>query len=77
MNLSIKVLQIIFLSIGSLFMITFCIIGIWSFVLFKKYYTAKRIQNYVLEKLYQSITQLVQNSSSTESSNNDLLNKTK
>ena len=74
MDLAVQIFQIIFFSIGALFMITFSIIGIWSFILFNKYYENKRIQNYILEKIYQSINQLTyKNSSLNESSDDDLL----
>lgn len=74
MDLAVQIFQIIFFSIGALFMITFSIIGIWSFILFNKYYKNKRIQNYILEKIYQSINQLTyKNSSLNESSDDDLL----
>lgn len=55
MDFTIKVLQIIFYSIGSIFMITFAIIGIWSFILYIKNSKNIRLQNYILEKIYQSI----------------------
>lgn len=75
MNSAIQIFQLMFFGIGSLFMITFCIIGIWSFILLKKYYKAKRIQNYVLEKIYQSINHLnYNNNSSSEHTNDDFLN---
>ena len=74
MNSAVQIFQIIFFGIGSLFMITFCIIGIWSFILLKKYYKAKRIQNYILEKIYQSINQLNNNNSSIKHTNDDFLN---
>ena len=74
MDLAVQIFQIIFFSIGALFMITFSIIGIWSFILFNKYYKTKRIQNYILEKIYQSINQLTyKNSSLNESFDDDLL----
>lgn len=74
MNSAVQIFQIIFFGIGSLFMITFCIIGIWSFIILKKYYKAKRIQNYILEKIYQSINQLNNNNSSIKHTNDDFLN---
>ena len=56
-------------------MITIGIIGVWSFILFNKYYKTTRIQNYILEKIYQSINQFTyKNSSLNENSDDDLLN---
>lgn len=50
MDLAVQIFQIVFYSIGALFMITFSIIGVWSFIVFNKTYKARRIQNYLLEK---------------------------
>lgn len=55
MDFAIKVLQIIFYSIGSIFMVTLSIIGIWSFILYIKNSKNIRLQNYILEKIHQSI----------------------
>lgn len=55
MDFTVKVLQIIFYSIGSIFMIALTIIGIWSFILYIKNSKNIRLQNYILEKIYQSI----------------------
>ena len=60
---------------GTIFMIIFAIIGIWSFIIFNKYYKAKRIENYILEKIYQAINQLSYKNNSTlnDNSNEDLV----
>lgn len=55
MDFALNVLQIIFYSIGSIFMVAFTIIGIWGFVLYIKNSKNIRLQNYILEKIYQSI----------------------
>lgn len=76
MDFAIKILQIIFYSIGSIFMITFTIIGIWSFILYIRNSNNLGLQNYILEKIYQSIN--TQNTSTLNSNNqtfkNDLVN---
>lgn len=74
MNLAVQVFQIIFYSIGSIFMLTFCIIGIWSFILYNKSYTLKRIQNYILEKIYQSLNQNLGESGLHNENTSDLFN---
>ena len=53
MDLAVQIFQIVLYSIGALFMITFSIIGVWCFIIFNKTYKARRIQNYLLEKIYQ------------------------
>ncbi|VYU61232.1 hypothetical protein [Clostridium tertium] len=75
MDLAVKIFQIIFYSIGALFMLTFAIIGIWSFIIFYKYYKTKRIENYLLEKIYQAINQITykNNNSLMENTDEDLL----
>lgn len=55
MNSTLAVIQIIFYSIGILFMISFMIIGIWSFIIYNKMYRSKRVENYILEKIYQTL----------------------
>lgn len=55
MDFATNILQIIFYSIGSIFMVTLTIIGIWSFILYIKNSKNIRLQNYILEKIYQSI----------------------
>lgn len=55
MDFATNILQIIFYSIGSIFMVTLNIIGIWSFILYIKNSKNIRLQNYILEKIYQSI----------------------
>lgn len=71
MDLAVQIFQIVFYSIGALFMITFAIIGVWSFTIFIKYYKTKRIQNYLLEKIYQAINQLTYKNNSTLNENSD------
>lgn len=71
MDLAVQIFQIVFYGIGSLFMITFGIIGIWGFIIFNKYYKAKRIQNYLLEKIYQSINHLTYKNNSSLNENSD------
>ena len=71
MDLAVQIFQIVFYSIGALFMIAFAIIGIWSFIIFTKYYKAKRIENYLLEKIYQAINQLTYKNNSTLNENSD------
>ena len=75
MELVVQIFQIVFYGIGTLFMIIFAIIGIWSFIIFNKYYKTKRIGNYILEKIYQSINQFSYKNNSTlnENSNEDLV----
>ncbi len=53
-----NIVQIIFQSIAILFMLTFMFIGIWSFIIFIKIYKNQRINNFLLEKLNQSILSL-------------------
>lgn len=76
MDLAVQIFQIVFYGIGALFMITFAIIGIWSFIIFNKAYKTRRIQNYLLEKIYQAINQISykSNSSLNENSEDELLN---
>lgn len=57
MSSTLNVIQIIFYSLGILFLITFMIIGIWSFIIYNKMYRSKRVENYILEKIYQCIQQ--------------------
>lgn len=71
MDLAVQIFQIVFYGIGALFMITFAIIGIWSFIIFNKYYKTKRIENYILEKIYQAINQLSYKNNSTLNENSD------
>ena len=71
MDLALKIFQIIFYSIGSVFMIVFGIIGIWGFIIFNKYYKTKRIQNYLLEKIYQSINHLTYKNNISLNENSD------
>lgn len=55
MDFATNILQMIFYSIGSIFMVVLTIIGIWSFILYVKNSKSLRLQNYILEKIYQSI----------------------
>ena len=75
MELVVQIFQIVFYGIGAIFMIIFAIIGIWCFIIFNKYYKAKRIENYILEKIYQAINQLSYKNNSTlnDNSNEDLV----
>ncbi|WP_294168904.1 hypothetical protein [uncultured Clostridium sp.] len=75
MELVVQIFQIVFYGIGAIFMIIFAIIGIWSFIIFNKYYKAKRIENYILEKIYQAINQLSYKNNNTlnDNSNEDLV----
>ena len=56
METAIQVLQIIFYSLASIFMIAFLVIGIWAFILYTKMYKNQRIQNYLLEKIHHAIS---------------------
>lgn len=71
MDLAVQIFQIVFYGIGALFMITFAIIGIWSFIIFSKYHKTKRIENYLLEKIYQAINQLTYKNTSSLNENSD------
>ena len=75
MDLSVQIFQIVFYGLGALFMITFSIIGIWGFIIFNKFYKAKIIENYLLEKIYQAINKLTykNNTKLNESSDKDLI----
>ena len=75
MELVVQIFQIVYYGIGAIFMIIFAIIGIWSFIIFNKYYKAKRIENYILEKIYQAINQLSYKNNNTlnDNSNEDLV----
>ena len=75
MELVVQIFQIVFYGMGTIFMIIFAIIGIWSFIIFNKYYKAQRIENYILEKIYQAINQLSYKNNSTlnDNSNEDLV----
>lgn len=66
MSGTLNVLQIIFYSIGILFMLVFMIIGIWSFVIYNKMYRSKRVENYILEKIYQTMSKTSTNNASQE-----------
>ena len=42
-------------------LLTFCIISIWGFVLFNRFYNQIKYKNYLLEKLNQNISLLAKN----------------
>ncbi|MFU7516483.1 hypothetical protein [Clostridium sp. HCS.1] len=71
MDLAVQIFQLVFYGIGTLFMIIFSIIGIWSFIIFNKYYKTKRIENYIFEKIYQVLNQLTYKNNSTLNENSD------
>ena len=71
MDLAVQIFQMVFYGIGSLFMITLTIIGIWSFIIFNKYYKTKRIENYILEKIYHAINKLTYKTNNTFNENSD------
>lgn len=71
MDLAVQIFQMIFYGIGALFMIIFAFIGIWSFIIFSKYHKTKRIENYLLEKIYQAINQLTYKNTSSLNENSD------
>lgn len=55
METAIQVLQIIFYSLASIFMVAFLVVGIWAFILYTKVFKNQRIQNYLLEKIYHAV----------------------
>lgn len=59
MSVAIQIFQIIFYSVAIIFMLTLTILSIWGFILYNKNSKNMRINNYILEKLYQSINKLV------------------
>lgn len=59
MSVVIQIFQIIFYSVAIIFMLTLTILSIWGFILYNKNSKNMRINNYILEKLYQSINKLV------------------
>lgn len=59
MSFIIQVLQIIFYLVGIIFMITLTFLSIWGFVLYHKNSKNVRINNYVLEKIYQSLNKVI------------------
>ena len=58
MSSVVQVMQIMFYGVATLFMICFMIIGIWAFVLYTKMFKNNRIQNYLLQKINDSISSL-------------------
>ena len=71
MDLAVQIFQMVFYGIGALFMITLTIIGIWSFIIFNKYYKTKRIENYLLEKIYHAVNKLTYKTHNTYNDNSD------
>ncbi|AYE34682.1 hypothetical protein [Clostridium septicum] len=69
MILAVQIFQIIFYSVAILFMIALTIISIWGFIIFNKMHKNQRIQNFLLDKIYQSINHLTY--SKYKNSNND------
>lgn len=70
----IQVLQIIFYLVAIIFMLTLTFLSIWAFILYNKNSVSIRINNYVLEKIYQSLNKLVYKNSNilSESLDSDL-----
>ena len=58
MILAVQIFQIIFYSIAIIFMGTLILISIWGFITFNKLYKTQRVQNFLLDKIYQSIIKL-------------------
>lgn len=58
MILTVQIFQIIFYSVAIIFMGTLMFISIWGFITFNKMYKNQRIQNFLLDKIYQSISKL-------------------
>lgn len=58
MSSVVQVMQIMFYGVATLFMICFMIIGVWAFVLYTKLFKNHRIQNYLLQKINDSISSL-------------------
>ena len=51
-------LTALFYILIAISLLTFCIISIWSFVLFNIFYNQIKYKNYLLEKLNQNISSL-------------------
>ena len=51
-------LTALFYILIAISLLTFCIISIWSFVLFNRFYNQIKYKNYLLEKLTQNISSL-------------------
>ncbi|NLL29944.1 MAG: hypothetical protein GX258_02575 [Clostridiales bacterium] len=79
MELAIQVLQIIFYSIASIFMIALTIISIWGFIIYNKNSKTLKAQNYILEKIFQAVNYNSNKSSAflkkTIDESNDLLDE--
>ena len=77
MSTALYILQIIFYSIAIVFMLTFMIVGIWSFVLFVKTCKTQKIKNNLLDKLNENISNLSNitpyNNDNSEDISTDLL----
>ncbi|MBU5314840.1 hypothetical protein KQI30_00925 [Clostridium bornimense] len=54
-------LTALFYILIAISLLTFCIISIWSFVLFNRFYNQIKYKNYLLEKLNQNISSLAKN----------------
>lgn len=59
MSTSLQIIQIVFQSVAILFMITFMLIGIWSFIIFIKMYKNQKEKNYLLEKISNNLIDLL------------------
>ena len=70
MSSVVQIMQIMFYGVATLFMICFMIIGIWAFVLYTKMFKNDRIQNYLLQKINDSISSL-----NNKNSYNDFLDE--
>lgn len=70
MSSVVQVMQIMFYGVATLFMICFMILGIWAFVLYTKMLKNNRIQNYLLQKINDSISSL-----NNKNNYNDLLDE--
>lgn len=58
MEFAIQIFQIVFYSVAILFMVTLTILSIWGFVIFNKIYKNQRINNFLLDKINQSISNI-------------------
>ena len=58
MSSVVQVMQIMFYGVATLFMICFTLIGIWASVLYTTPSKNNRIQNYLLQKINDSISSL-------------------
>ncbi|MGL5353817.1 MAG: hypothetical protein ACRDA5_10920 [Clostridium sp.] len=72
MVFAIQVFQIIFYFIAIIFMGTLIFLSIWSFVTFNRMYQNQRIQNFLLDKIYQSISKLNPTDLASENINKEI-----